>query len=193
MNAILLLIAAFSVALAADANTHPPEGVGQFLLDAIYVIGILVLILTLLLLWKQVFGRRPPIDEDIRHYNAKLEQLKSDLAKLPDDQKFTKLAEQLAGFATVKQLVSLEAAFDRQFKNLDAYSHSEVHRLNSEVGALELHATERGERLARLEADSRTLTQQLRDLNIKADKIVDRVGDKIEQLIREGVIRGAAR
>jgi predicted transcriptional regulator len=45
--------------------------------------------------------------------------------------------------------------------------------------------------LAAVEANIETLTADLRELNVKTDRIVERVGDKVEQLIRDGVIRAA--
>lgn len=147
--------------------------------------------------WRDNFGRKPTIDEDIRHYSATIDKLKSDLAKLPDDQKFAKLAEQLAGFATVKQLAALEVAMDRQIKDVSGNSHKEWHTVRNDIGGrvslLEVGSIGRGERLAAVEANLDSLSTGVRDLNIKVDHIEDRIGDKIIELIRDGTIRGGAR
>lgn len=138
---------------------------------------------------KKVWGRNPPIHEDLKVYGATVAQLKEDLAKLPDEEKFAKLAEKLAGLATVNQLAALEVAMDQNVKDVRAYAHTAAHDTRNELGTrivnLEENFMERGERLAAVEATMESHDRWLRDINAKLDKVVDRVADKIQELFTQ--------
>lgn len=74
---------------------------------------------------------------------------------------------------------------ENQVKEGRSYSHDEVHAVRNELHAMKLSGEQRDEVLHKL--DERTLThvRQLTGLDQKLDKVVERMGDKVEQLLRD--------
>ncbi len=74
---------------------------------------------------------------------------------------------------------------ESQVKDVRSYTHDQVHGLAEVVNAANVDARARNERLSALEADSKTHTRQLENLNGKMDRIVERVADKVEALLHK--------
>ncbi len=74
---------------------------------------------------------------------------------------------------------------EAQVKDGRAYTHEQVHGLSEIVNAANIDARSRNERLSALEADSKTHTRQLENVNGKLDRIVERVADKVEALLHK--------
>ena len=67
------------IPLLASAS-EPPPGTGEWLKVALYIIGCVVLILTAVDRWRAIFGRKPPVDTDLRKIWDKLGIVEKELA-----------------------------------------------------------------------------------------------------------------
>jgi len=177
--------------LADIWNKTDAPALGNGVIAIVVTLTIIALVLTVIslavALWHRFFARRPALDEDLARYNATLELFKRDLAKLPDAEKFAKLADQMAGYATIPQLAALEISFDRQIKDVSGNAHHEWHSVRNDLGSrivgLEERSEARGERLAAAEAKLESHDRWLRDINVKLDHVVDRTADKVQELL----------
>ena len=157
-----------------DALTRNELGFGVLL--TVGGLTAYVLVVTAIGKTREVFGRKPPISDDLARYGASVEALKKELAGMTPSEKFNALAEKLGGFVTLTQMAALEISLEQQVKDARSYTHKEVHTLRGELAAICHQADERGERLAALEADSKTHTRQNASIEAKIDKLIGTVG-----------------
>lgn len=136
---------------------------------------------------KELYGRKPSVDDDLQRYSQTIEKMKADLAKLPPSEKFEALVEKLGNFATVTQIAAIEISLEAQMKEVRAYAHTEAHGAIEVVNAHKVTVQNNSERLAVVEAVQRGHEQLFRDVNLKLDKVGDRITEEVKELIREGL------
>lgn len=139
-------------------------------------LSVYVLIVTAIGKSRDLFNHKSQNALDLERYHSSVDQLKKELAGLTPNEKFNALAEKLAGLATIPQVAAVELALEQQIKDARAYTHSEVHKVRNEMNNIALLAEERGERLAALEADSKTHTRQNASIEGKIDKLISEMG-----------------
>lgn len=157
-----------------EALTRNELGLGVLFL--VGGLSIYVLIISAIGKSRDMFNRKSPVAADLERYHASVDQLKKELAGLTPNEKFTALAEKLAGLATIPQLAAVELALEQQIKDSRSYTHNEVHKVRNEMNNIALQAEERGERLAALEADSKTHTRQNASIEGKIDRLISEMG-----------------
>lgn len=139
-------------------------------------LSIYVLIVTAVAKTRDVLTRKSPFATDLERYHTSVEQLKKELAGLTPNERFNALAEKLGGLATTGMVAALELSLEQQVKDARSYTHNEVHKVRNEMNNITIQAEERGERLAALEADSKTHTRQNASIESKIDKLISEMG-----------------
>lgn len=131
--------------LAEGANFFSGLHQGEFenfLLRIGALLAIGVLVLTFVHRWKEVFGRKPPIDEEMQQHNKTIEKIKEELAELAPNEKLEALIEKLGSFATLTQLAEVRLNSEQNAKDTRAYAHDAVHTLRNEINARMIAADE---------------------------------------------------
>jgi hypothetical protein len=85
-------------------------------------------------------------------------------------------------------VVAMEKEFTnkREFEKFEKYVHGAHHAINQEIHSVKLGGENRDELLSKLDERTLTHTRAIDNLSLKADRIVDRVADKVEALLRNG-------
>ena len=85
-------------------------------------------------------------------------------------------------------IVALEKEFvgKHEFEKFEKYVHTSNHSTNGELQALRLAGENRDELLSALDERTKSQMRSIDNLSLKIDRVVDRVSDKVEALLRNG-------
>lgn len=167
----------------------------NFLLRAGAMLTIAVLILTFVALWRGVFGRKPPIDDDLK-------EVRQALTGLAPKPVVDKLVEQLGSYASKADIEELKKQlshyitrdeFNRRIEEwkvvaekTEIYLHKSMHELRDRFQVMMTGAELRDHTLAALDERTVIQTRTMDGLSNKLDKVVERLADKVEDIIRTG-------
>jgi hypothetical protein len=76
---------------------------------------------------------------------------------------------------------------ENQVREARIYSHEEIHGVRNELHGMNLKGEERDRMLHTLDERTRTHQRTIDGLHQKLDRVVERVGDKVEELLRNGM------
>lgn len=155
--------------LADPWNVLKPGDLLTFFAEIGVLVAIAVGVLTIIHLSRVVFGRKPPIADDLRSQKEVLDGLKLSLAGLAPNEKVEELVQRLGAFATQAQLREIELQLpelikrdelerclekierqqEARLKEFSAYMHDEVHKMRGDIGVVRLEGNEAREGLHR--------------------------------------------
>ena len=93
-------------------------------------------------------------------------------------------------FETKTDAAKTHETLQRDTSDVESYAHTEVRAILEMIKAGEMEARLRSERLSAIEADSKTHTRLLEGLTLKVDRVVERVGDKVESILKRELKNG---
>lgn len=152
----LSLLSAFLPALA-NSTQEPPPGTGEWLKIVIYLLGIGFLLLGVIEKVRGIFGRKPPIDQDLRKVWDRLGLMEAQLAKATTDAKD----------AVQAQLSEIDQRRSRAISDVHAVVDREVGAVHEKVNIASIA-------IARVETQTEEHTRRLIHMEGRINSIADR-------------------